>query len=253
VSNRAIHAFGTILKMGDEGTAAVDEVVVITVSATSGTFTATFGGQTTGNIAYNATAAVAQAALEALSTIGAGNVIVTKDSNLVFRIHFTGVLAGTNVGAVTTTATNLVGAGASATVTVPTTGAAGAQVFATIAELKSVPVPQMEAPRIDVSTHDNAAFVREYVNNMTDLPAITFEINYLPNDPTHDHRTGLLSLQLSGSQRTFKVYYNSRVSPPVVLTFPATVTSFRPSAPIDNVYTAQVQLQPTSAPIYAAA
>lgn len=44
---------------------------------TAGDFTLTFGGQTTVNIAYNATPAQVQAALEALSTIGAGNVEVT--------------------------------------------------------------------------------------------------------------------------------------------------------------------------------
>jgi hypothetical protein len=253
VSNKAIHAFGTILKMGDSGTKSIDEVVLITVDATGGTFTVTFGGQTTTAIAYNASGPVMQAALEALTSIGAGNIIVTKDSTLVFRLHFTGTLAGTNVGAVTTTVTSLTGGTASATVTVPTSGFTGTQVFATIAELKSVPIPQLEAPRIDVSTHDNAQFVREYVNNMTDLPAVTFEINYLPNNPTHDHKTGLLSLQLSGAQADFKVFYNSKVVPPVVLTFPATVTSFRPSAPVDNVYTAQCQLQPTSAPVYGTA
>ena len=43
---------------------------------TAGNFTLTFGGQTTANIAYNATPAQVQTALEALSTIGAGNVEV---------------------------------------------------------------------------------------------------------------------------------------------------------------------------------
>lgn len=41
----------------------------------SGTFTLTAGGQTTGNIAYNASAATVQSALEALSNIDPGEVI----------------------------------------------------------------------------------------------------------------------------------------------------------------------------------
>lgn len=44
---------------------------------TAGTFTLTYAGQTTGNIAFNATPAAVEAALEALSTVGAGNVEVT--------------------------------------------------------------------------------------------------------------------------------------------------------------------------------
>ena len=46
-------------------------------NATGGTFTLTFNGQTTAPIAYNATAAQIQAALEALSNIAAGDILVT--------------------------------------------------------------------------------------------------------------------------------------------------------------------------------
>jgi hypothetical protein len=124
------------------------------------------------------------------------------------------------------------------------------EVFASVAELRGVPVPQMESPRIDVSTHDNLGFVREYINNLSDMPAVEFEINYLPHDPTHDHVTGLLNLQRTGEQRNFKVQYNAAVTPTLVLTFPATVTRFSPVAPVDGPYTASVQLQPTAAPTY---
>lgn len=44
---------------------------------TAGTFTLTFNGQATAPLAFNATAAQVRAALEALGTIGAGNVLVT--------------------------------------------------------------------------------------------------------------------------------------------------------------------------------
>lgn len=49
------------------------------IAATSGTFALTYAGQATAPIAYNANAAAVQSALEALSTIGAGNVTVTGD------------------------------------------------------------------------------------------------------------------------------------------------------------------------------
>lgn len=130
---------------------------------------------------------------------------------------------------------------------------AGPEVFTVVAELKSIPIPQAERPRIDVSTHDNAAFTREYVLNMSDLPALTFEINWLPKNPTHDHLTGLNSLQISGEQANFKVRLNAAVGTgvnAVVISFPASVPQFSPSAPVDNVYTASVQLQPTAAPTY---
>lgn len=59
---------------------------------TSGTFTLTFGGQTTAALAYGATAAQVQAALIALSTIGASDVVVTGSAGS-WEVEFTGTLA----------------------------------------------------------------------------------------------------------------------------------------------------------------
>jgi hypothetical protein len=53
------------------------QTVTITGTPTGGTFTLTFDGQTTAGIAYNATAAAVQSALEALSNINPGDVAVT--------------------------------------------------------------------------------------------------------------------------------------------------------------------------------
>lgn len=58
---------------------ALDEIqtVTITGSPTGGTFTLTFGANTTTAIAYNATASAVQSALQALASIGAGNALVS--------------------------------------------------------------------------------------------------------------------------------------------------------------------------------
>ncbi len=53
------------------------QTLTMTGSPTGGTFTLTYSGQTTAGIAYNASAAAVVTALEALSNIGAGNVIAT--------------------------------------------------------------------------------------------------------------------------------------------------------------------------------
>jgi hypothetical protein len=51
------------------------QTITITGTPTGGTFVLSFAGQVTAAIAYNAAAAAVQAALEALSTIGTGNVV----------------------------------------------------------------------------------------------------------------------------------------------------------------------------------
>ncbi len=52
----------------------------ISTDASGGTFTLTFRSQTTAAIAYNASPATVQAALEALSSVQAGNVVATGDN-----------------------------------------------------------------------------------------------------------------------------------------------------------------------------
>jgi len=59
-----------------------------------GTFTLSFGGQTTAPLAYNAAAGDIQAALAALSAIGAGNVGVTGNAGGPWTVTFEGALGG---------------------------------------------------------------------------------------------------------------------------------------------------------------
>ena len=62
----------------------VNAVQLVTVTATAGTFTLTFSGNTTAPLAFNATAAQVQSALESLTSIGAGNVSVTGSYSVTF-------------------------------------------------------------------------------------------------------------------------------------------------------------------------
>jgi len=74
--------------------AGLSEVQTLTLAGTptSGDFKLTFIGQTTGTIAYNASASDIQTALEALSTIGTGNVVVTGSLATSIVITFAGTL-----------------------------------------------------------------------------------------------------------------------------------------------------------------
>ena len=73
---------------------------------TSGTFTLTFGGQTTSALSYNSTAAQVQAALQALSSIGTNNVLVTGASPE-WDVQFVGSLAFASQALMTSNATAL--------------------------------------------------------------------------------------------------------------------------------------------------
>src|SRR5260221_401704 len=68
--------------------------VTITGSPTAGTFTLTFGANTTGVLNWNCTAAQMQTALQALASIGANNALVTggPGPGTAFTVEFTGTL-----------------------------------------------------------------------------------------------------------------------------------------------------------------
>jgi hypothetical protein len=68
---------------------------------TGGTFTLSFGGYTTGNLAYNAPLATVQAALQGLTSIGAGNCKVTGVPGEYYIVEFTGALADAPQAAIT--------------------------------------------------------------------------------------------------------------------------------------------------------
>lgn len=89
--------------------------ITLTGGATGGTFTLTWdpggGDETTGNIAYDASAATVQAALEGLATPAPGDFVVTGAAGGPWIIEFTGTYAVTDVNAITGDGANLTGAG----------------------------------------------------------------------------------------------------------------------------------------------
>lgn len=88
--------------------ARTNELQTVTISATGGTFTLTYSGQTTSAINYDASAEDVQTALVALNNIEPGEVQVAKIGS-VYSITFLGNLGGTNVSALTGDGASLTG------------------------------------------------------------------------------------------------------------------------------------------------
>jgi hypothetical protein len=123
--NSINYAAGTVL--GE--VIGTNELQTLTIAGggTGGTFTVTFSAQTTAGVAYNASAATLQAAMELLSTIGAGNVRVTGGPAGIspFSIEFVGTLAGTDVAAITSSVASITGGSPTQAVATVRAGAAG--------------------------------------------------------------------------------------------------------------------------------
>lgn len=85
------------------------QTVSLTGSPTGGTFTLTFGAQTTTGIAYNASASTVQSALIALSSIGSGNVSVTGSNGGPWTVEFISTLGYASQSTMTGSGAGLTG------------------------------------------------------------------------------------------------------------------------------------------------
>ena len=103
----------------------VDEVQTVSITATSGTFTLTYAGQTTSALTAPATAAAVQAALLALSNIGAKSVTVTLGTSTIdvmnYVVTFTGADVSGNIAEMTITDISLASTGIAKATSVSTT------------------------------------------------------------------------------------------------------------------------------------
>lgn len=108
---------------------APNEVQSIAVDATGGTFTITREGEVTGAIAFNASAATVQAAIEGLASVNPGDVTVTGGPGAAggatpYVVTFGGQFADADQPALTTGAGALTGGAGTAAVTTTTAGSA---------------------------------------------------------------------------------------------------------------------------------
>lgn len=104
----AIISISVVQRGGVGGTNEYQKIYAVDVfpSGFTDPFTITFDGQTTGPLTHTSTAADVQSALEALSTIGSGNISVFRDASnpgaIEYQITFVGTLQATNVSQLTT-------------------------------------------------------------------------------------------------------------------------------------------------------
>ena len=91
------------------GTSALNAIQQIALPAGTygGSFSLAFGSKNTVSLPYNATAAAIQTALQALSSIGANNVLVTATSTTTWTVTFTGTLGLAAQSLITANSTGL--------------------------------------------------------------------------------------------------------------------------------------------------
>ncbi len=154
--------FSVNLTVVQSGSADVNEKQRISLpSGTSGgTHTLTFDGQTTAAIAYDASAAAVESALEGLSNIAAGDVSVTGDAGGPWTVEFLQAYAGVNVPLITGDGSSLTGL-ASVKVTTTQEGSTA------VSELQQV-----------VYNHNSGLSAEVHLTDPITSQTVTFWVNY---------------------------------------------------------------------------
>jgi hypothetical protein len=180
-----------------------DEVQTVTIgnAPTGGTFTLTFSGQTTAAIAYNATAAAVQSALEALSNIGVAEALVTGNAGGPYTVRFAGTLADSDQPLMTASAANLTGGTAAAVITTLTDGQAGTSEIQTVklhATAGTFTLSFAGATTGNIAWNASAATVQTALNNLATIGTGNSVVTGgpLPNTLTITFQGALANLDL---------------------------------------------------------
>ena len=163
------------------GTSPQNEIQNVTVSgATGGTFTLTYGEQTTDAIAFDAVVAVVESELEALSSIGEGNVSVTAGDPAGYEIEFINDLAQQNLALITANDASLTGDTPSIAVTELVAGTAltvGVATTQVANELTVVVTETVAANEITVTVTESVAAHAATVDVAETTPGNTAAVN----------------------------------------------------------------------------
>lgn len=121
-----------------------------------------------------------------------------------------------------------------------------------IAEVFDVGGPEFTAETIDVTHLKSVAYWREFIANLKDGGELTFSVNLILTDPSHNAATGVLSA-LSGMtappRDTWAIVFPDPAS--TTWTVYGPLTGYKTGAQIDDKLQAEITVKLSGAPILA--
>jgi predicted secreted protein len=121
------------------------------------------------------------------------------------------------------------------------------EVFATVANVRSIGGPGLEKDVVDTTAHDSPGGWEEVCASIKRSGEVSLEILYDPADATHDDATGLLS-KFNTQVGTWQIIWPDDDSTPWA--FDGFVKGFEPDAPHDDALAATVAIKLTGQPSF---
>jgi hypothetical protein len=115
----------------------------------------------------------------------------------------------------------------------------GSITFTDVAELGDITPPGLTRNTIETTTHNQSD--DRFLVGIRRHGELKFNVNFIPNDPTHDELTGLQKKWFVGSRDIYRITFPDASQ----WIFSGYVTNFEPSAPVDDRLSADVTIRPT--------
>lgn len=120
--------------------------------------------------------------------------------------------------------------------------------YVLISEVGAITGPAFTGTVIDVSNMESAGW-KESIPGMRTGGALSFEINWIPEDPTHSYSTGLLHFFAEGLACPLQLILPTTA--PVTWTFLSIIKTFTPDIPLDGKLAVKVDVEITGQPTLA--
>jgi len=123
-------------------------------------------------------------------------------------------------------------------------GGAPTEVFTTIAKIKDI-----SGPGFNRGTHDASTQTTDWGEIVPGIKMggqVTFDINLIPTEGTHDENTGLLKDFIDGTKRNFQLVFPDPGN--TKWQFAGFVLNYESDAPVDGLLTASLTVELTGDP-----
>lgn len=127
--------------------------------------------------------------------------------------------------------------------------AATPEVFTALAELLNLSGPGITMESVDTTHAASVNAWKTAIAGLLDAGEVTVDLAFLPADGTQDNTTGLLSKMIGRAAANFQLIFPDGSA--TQWAFPALVTGFEPTEPLEDRATASVTLKISGAPTLA--
>lgn len=123
--------------------------------------------------------------------------------------------------------------------------------YSTVAEVMAINGPSLGADAVESTNMDSLNKFREFIPGLRDAGEISFDVNYIIGNATHDVATGVAQdwMDVNHSTRDFKIIWPDTAA--TSWTFSGIITGFSVGDPFDGVMSASVTIKVTGQPTLA--